>query len=132
MAVAVLYIIYGSSFIKNLELVDLPFSYGTETYLGTVGRLLLPLALACCTAAATDKKLAMAPGDMGELELPLLLWIKEANEVNGLLEPPLLELDSGSRKETETSWSLPTYWTMAELLRASKIDCSCSVKPKKI
>ena len=74
----------------------------------------------------------MAPGDMGELELPLLLWIKEANEVNGLLEPPLLELDSGSRKETETSWSLPTYWTMAELLRASKIDCSCSVKPKKI
>ena len=68
--------------------------------LGTVGRLLLPLALACCTAAATDKKLAMAPGDMGE---PLLLWIKEAKEVNGLLEPPPLEDDSGSRKETETS-----------------------------
>ena len=110
--------------------------------LGTVvGRAwrLLPLALACWTAAATDKKLAMAPGDMGPpddgaAEPWLLLWIREAKEVNGLLwAPPLeLELDSGSRNEMDTSWSLPTYCTMAELFRASRIDCSCSVKAKQM
>ena len=78
----------------------------------------------------------MAPGDMGEEEEgvvvePLLPWISEAMEANGLLAPELLELDSGSRKETEISWSFPTYWMMAELLRASKMDCSCSVKPNR-
>ena len=77
----------------------------------------------------------MAPGDMGEEEEgvvvgPLLPWIREAMEANGLLAPELLELDSGSRKETEISWSFPTYWIMAELFRVSKMDCSCSVKPK--